>query len=37
MQAEQALNPNFASLVARHRAYFMSGKNRSPEWREKYA
>jgi acyl-CoA reductase-like NAD-dependent aldehyde dehydrogenase len=34
MQAEQTLNPNFASLVARHRAYFMSGRTRAPEWRE---
>jgi len=26
--------PNYGSVVARHRAYFMSGATRSPEWRE---
>ena len=34
MQAEQSLMPNFGSLVARHREYFLSGRTRSAEWRE---
>ncbi len=34
MQAEQTLNPNFTSLVARHREYFLTGTTRTPEWRE---
>ncbi len=34
MQAEPIPKPNYGTLVARHRAYFMSGATRSPEWRE---
>src|SRR6185369_636378 len=34
MKAEPISKPNFGSMVAKHRAYFMSGKTRSPEWRE---
>jgi aldehyde dehydrogenase (NAD+) len=34
MKAEQVLNPDFGSMVARHRAYFLSGKTRPVEWRE---
>ncbi len=34
MQTAQISNPDFGSMVARHRAYFMSGKTRSPEWRD---
>jgi aldehyde dehydrogenase (NAD+) len=33
MKAEQAANLDFGSLVARHRAYFLSGKTRPVEWR----
>jgi acyl-CoA reductase-like NAD-dependent aldehyde dehydrogenase len=34
MQLERTSNPDFGSLVARHRAYFLSGKTRPVEWRE---
>lgn len=34
MKAEPISKPNFGSMVAKHRAYFMSGKTRSLEWRE---
>lgn len=34
MQANQISNPDFGSMVARHRAYFLTGKTRAPEWRE---
>jgi aldehyde dehydrogenase (NAD+) len=34
MEVERISNPDFGSLVARHRAYFLSGKTRPVEWRE---
>jgi aldehyde dehydrogenase (NAD+) len=34
MKVERISNPDFGSLVARHRAYFLSGKTRPVAWRE---
>jgi len=34
MTMEQALNLDFGSLVARHRANFLSGRTRTVQWRE---
>jgi aldehyde dehydrogenase (NAD+) len=34
MRGEQLSSLDFGSLVARHRAYFLSGKTRPVEWRE---
>jgi aldehyde dehydrogenase (NAD+) len=34
MGVEPTSNPDFIGLVARHRAYFLSGKTRPIEWRE---
>jgi aldehyde dehydrogenase (NAD+) len=34
MEVERISNPDFGSLVSRHRAYFLSGKTRPREWRE---
>lgn len=34
MRVEQVLDIDFRNVVARHRAYFLSGKTRPVEWRE---
>ena len=34
MRVEEESSLDFRSLAARHRAYFLSGKTRSIEWRE---